>query len=106
MPRKRETVLYQSTDDLIEAAFKKGSRKVNADFEGCVAVAFLGFAVVPKGAKLDTAVAQGLLDGHYVELAKCCRADLDELDAGLKVAKKKADKAFDIAEEYELQWPA
>lgn len=106
MPRKRETVLYQSTDDLIEAVFPKGARKVRPEFEGCVAVAFVGFAIVPHGTKLDTAVAQGLLDGHYVELAKCSRTDLDELDSGLKVNKRRGDKAFDVADEHELEWPS
>ena len=106
MPRKREMVMYESTDDLIEAAFKKGARKVGPEFDGKIAVAVVLFAVVPKGSKLDTPIAQGLLDGHYVELTGCSRADLDGLDGALKPNVKKGNKAFDIADEYELQWPA
>ena len=106
MPRKRETQMFESTDDLIEAVFQKGSRKPRPEYERCVAVAFVGFAIVPNGTKLDTAVAQGLLDGHYVELTGCSRADLDGLDSGMKVNKRAGDKAFDVADEHELEWPS
>ncbi|MCK9355629.1 MAG: hypothetical protein M0R22_00550 [Dehalococcoidia bacterium] len=107
MPRKREIVAYESSDDLIEAAFKKGARKVLPEFEGQLAVAVVTIAVVPRGAKLDGAITQGIIDGHYVELSGASRADIEAaLGDCVKVSVKRANKAFDVIEELALQLPA
>jgi len=97
--------MFDTIEDLVDEVFD--GRKVSSKYAGKLAVQVTAVVLVSPGSVPSYAVADGIVDGHYVYLtAKTTKAELREvLDERLKVNRKRSNLSAEAVDDHKLTLP-